>query len=239
MLPMATRTRTRGKNSKRKAKNQIEAVDILILALLLVAANFFIENTVWLIPALVAAASIFVAYKRLTRKRKRKILLLKELDDLSSDGKEFEERVKLLLEDLGWHNTQRRGGPGDGGVDLVTRRGEYTYVVQCKYYKSGRKVDAPEVRELLGARQDEKAYQALFVTSSDFTIPARELAARNDIKLWDREELGRRLQIAEEHKQSPEAKKQQAMREYVFWGVLLLINIAAISGSFLYFEGGL
>jgi hypothetical protein len=114
MLPMATRTRTRNKNSKRKTNDQTEAVDILILVSLLVAANFFVENTVWLIPALVAAASIFVAYKRLTRQRKRKILLLKELDALSSDGKEFEERIKLLLEDLGWHNTQRRGGPGDG-----------------------------------------------------------------------------------------------------------------------------
>jgi hypothetical protein len=129
MLPMATRTRKakHRSNSKRKAKAQIEAVDILILALLLVAANFFVENTVWLAPALVAAASIFVAYKRLTRKRKRKILLLKELDDLSSDGKEFEERIKLLLEDLGWHNTQRRGGPGDRGVDLVAKSASKKY----------------------------------------------------------------------------------------------------------------
>jgi hypothetical protein len=77
-------------------------------------AYFFTENTVWLIPAVVASISVVVTYKRLTRKRKRKILLLKELDALSSDGKEFEERIKLLLEDLGWHNTQRRGGPGDG-----------------------------------------------------------------------------------------------------------------------------
>jgi restriction system protein len=238
---MATRTRKakHRSNSKRKAKAQIEAVDILILALLLVAANFLVENTVWLIPALIAAASIFVAYKRLTRQQKRITLLLKELDELSSDGKEFEERIKLLLEDLGWHNTQRRGGPGDRGVDLVAKWGEYTYVVQCKYYKTKNTVGSPDVQKLLGARQDTKAYQALLVTTSYFTKPAKEYAARNDIKLWDRDELGRRLQIAEEHKQSPEAKKQQAMREYVFWGVLLLINIAAISGSFLYFEGGL
>jgi restriction system protein len=238
---MVARTRSTRRKSRRKTNNQKQTEQNVILGILFTGfvINSFVNHPVWIAPTAVLVVSFFFAYKRITRYHHRRKLLLKDLDDLSSDGYEFEERIRLLLVDLGWKDIRRVGGGGDGGVDLVAWYGKYKYIVQCKYYQSGKSVGSPAIRDLIGAKEDQKAYQALFVTSSHFSEPARETATRNGIKLWDREEIGRKLQTVENHKQTPEVKLTKSLQEYAFWVSLLVINITTTVASFLYFEGGL
>lgn len=78
---------------------------------------------------------------------------------------------------------------GDDGVDIILRKDGAKSIAQCKHWPDG-SVGAPEVRELLGAKQDFGAVQAFMVTSGFFTGPARELARRNEgLVLWDGETL--------------------------------------------------
>jgi HJR/Mrr/RecB family endonuclease len=202
-----------------------------MVILTLYGLSFLFNNYVWLTAILVGSISLYLAYKRLTRHRKRQKLLLQGIDTLGKDGTEFEECIKLLFEDLGWKDIHRVGGGGDGGVDLIAKYGPHKYIVQCKYYKPGHSVGSPVIRDLMGAREDQGAYQALLVTTSHLSAPAKETADRNDIRYWEREELGRRLRMAAEHKQSPQVKQQQFLQAYMFWGGLLVINAAVITGT--------
>jgi restriction system protein len=224
---------------RRSSRDDLGDPSGFFAAVIIVGLNFLLDNKIWIAATLVGAISVILAHRRITRHRGRQKLLLKNIGTFGKDGTEFEERIKLLFEDLGWKNIQRVGRGGDDGVDLVAWYGNHKYIVQCKYYKPGNNVGSPLVREFMGAKQDQHAYQALLVTTSHLTEPAKELADRNGIRYWEREELGRRLRMAEEHKQSPAVKRQKSMQAYLFWGGLVLINAATISGTLWIIESGL
>lgn len=101
---------------------------------------------------------------------------------------EFESACAALFSSLGYR-TSLTSTSGDEGVDIFLYRQLRRDIAQCKHYLSST-VGSPEVRDLLGAKQDFGAENAYLLTSGDFSRPALELARRNHgLHLWDRAKL--------------------------------------------------
>lgn len=94
---------------------------------------------------------------------------------------EFEQLVGEAFRQRGFAVAER-GGSGDGGVDLVLRRGGERYLVQCKHWRAAT-VGVPVVRELYGAMAAEGVTGGYVVTSAEFTRDAREFAAGRNVEL--------------------------------------------------------
>ncbi len=105
----------------------------------------------------------------------------------------FEETVADLLRALGYCDVRRVGGAGDLGADLVGHdRDGHSIVVQCKRYAPGSRVGSPAIQAFIGmVTVHHLADRGLFVTTSDFTAPAVELARRHRVTLIDGRELTR------------------------------------------------
>ncbi len=111
---------------------------------------------------------------------------------------EFEDFVGDLLAATGrWSDIHRIGGAGDRGADLLAKdRFGRPFIVQCKHYHAGHKVNAGEIRNFLGAKSIYGADECLFVTTSTFTVAARKNMEhlRHTVFLWDGEKLGQLVQ---------------------------------------------
>jgi restriction system protein len=102
-------------------------------------------------------------------------------------GRQFEERIRLLLEQDGCDDVRIVGGAGDRGADLtaISPYGDRV-VVQCKRYKAGSPVRDPDMQRFLGtARLVHNAAIPLYVTTSRFTPAAVRLAREHGIVLVD------------------------------------------------------
>ena len=101
-------------------------------------------------------------------------------------GLEFEQYLEYLFRRLGYL-VERTRYSGDFGADLVVARKDERRVVQAKR-KAGR-VGVAAVQQAVAARAMYDCDTAMVVTNSSFTAQAEELAAANDVELWDRELL--------------------------------------------------
>ncbi|HET9017889.1 MAG TPA: restriction endonuclease, partial [Thermomicrobiaceae bacterium] len=99
----------------------------------------------------------------------------------------FERAVASLLTDRGYRRVERLGGAGDLMADIraIDSAGR-TVVVQCKRYAPNRRVSSPEVQAFIGMVQvHHHAQVGMYVTTSDFTAPARALAREHGVVLVD------------------------------------------------------
>jgi len=106
------------------------------------------------------------------------------VDEMS--GAQFEERLAGLFDAMGYR-VERTGRRGDFGADLVVERGGVRVVVQAKRYE--RPVGIEAVQQAIGATRHYGADEAMVVTSAACTPAARALAASNEVRLVEREEL--------------------------------------------------
>ena len=122
----------------------------------------------------------------------------RELKDLLAlTPTRFEQEMANLLRDLGYSYVEHVGRSNDLGADIkaVCPKGRQT-VVQCKRLAPGSKVNSPAVQTFIGmVRIHHQADHGIFVTTADFTAPARELARQHAISLWD----GKQLAVALAH----------------------------------------
>lgn len=116
----------------------------------------------------------------------------KSLDNLS--GIEFEEFITQLLKAMGFR-TQVTKASGDGGIDIVAILDKPVtggrYLFQCKRFAPDSLIGAPIIREFYGAvSADRKAIKGILITTSGFTIQAKEFAGEVGIELIDGQRLG-------------------------------------------------
>jgi restriction system protein len=106
-------------------------------------------------------------------------------------GHEFERLVARLLTRDGYTSVRNPGGAGDLGADvLATSPTGRRVVVQCKRYAQQRAVSSPDMQRFLGTCYTEHdADEAWFVTTTRFSRAARDLGARRDVRLIDRDTL--------------------------------------------------
>jgi len=94
----------------------------------------------------------------------------------------FERNVKRWLESFGYETEHKAASRnGDGGIDIQASKGSEHLYVQCKYWKDP--VGINVVREMIGTliTYPENS-RGVIVTSSELTIPARELALQHRIQ---------------------------------------------------------
>lgn len=113
---------------------------------------------------------------------------IREIDGMN--GLEFELFLKPVFDRQGYL-AQVTQGSGDYGADLILRKGRKKYVVQAKRYNSNIGVSA--VQQVVAAISYYGAHGAIVVTNQYFTPAAIELAKVNEVRLIDRNELGKML----------------------------------------------
>lgn len=122
------------------------------------------------------------------RVAKRRISKIKTLNDIKKmDWRSFEEILADYYTMKGYRTTLVGGSGGDGGLDVVIRKGGKTYIVQAKHYKNN--VGVPIVREMYGVMYHYKATGVIIITSSGFTKEAKEFAKGKRIELVTGDDL--------------------------------------------------
>ncbi|MFI6977766.1 DEAD/DEAH box helicase family protein [Embleya sp. NPDC050154] len=91
---------------------------------------------------------------------------------LDAGPSQFPRRIERLLWHLGMTDVANIDGSGDEGGDILARRGDDVWVVQCKWKRHGA-VGADAVDEVARARDRYRAHHAVVVTNSRFSPDAR------------------------------------------------------------------
>jgi len=108
------------------------------------------------------------------------------------DGYTFEHFIADLWEKQGW-KTQVTNGSGDEGVDVVAiSHVPYKIVsnIQVKRYKDS-VISRPDIQQYSGLQQLMDVDMVAVVTSSSFSSPAEDWAAKTNVKLIDGDDLRR------------------------------------------------
>ncbi|MGH2882395.1 MAG: restriction endonuclease [Solirubrobacteraceae bacterium] len=111
--------------------------------------------------------------------------------------REFEHEVARILHDTGYRDVRVLGKAGDLGADLTaTDPQKIVVIVQCKRYAPGTRVGSPDVQMFIGAvaRGLHGASRGVFVTTTEFTEPARQMALAHNVELLSGSDLGRLLE---------------------------------------------
>ena len=120
-------------------------------------------------------------------------------------GKLFRSQTSLQsVRNLSWRNFERyvgeiyrrKGyvieetgfGGADGGIDLIVRKNDAKFLVQCKTWRT-KKVGVHVVRELLGVVEEHGAAGGKLVISGEFTADAWKYAEQPKLELIDGEKL--------------------------------------------------
>jgi restriction system protein len=151
----------------------------------------------FVVPLLCVIGAALSAIQR----RKRAALVTTVTGSRSADAlngmswAEFELLVGEAFRVQGYQVKEQGGARPDGGVDLVLRQGDETFLVQCKQWKA-MKVGVDVVRELYGVMAAQGAAGGFVVTSGRFTADAVDFAAGRNLQLVDGSRLFGMLQQA-------------------------------------------
>lgn len=107
-------------------------------------------------------------------------------------GQDFERLICRLLDAMAFR-TELTKVSGDGGIDIIAVLDKPIiggkYLFQCKRYAPDNLVGASAVRDFCGAVSADRVVKGIFVTTSDFTLQAREFAEKAGIELIDTAKL--------------------------------------------------
>jgi HJR/Mrr/RecB family endonuclease len=106
---------------------------------------------------------------------------------------EFEEFIAKLFRKMGYDVIVTRK-TGDYGIDIIAKDKKDTIAIQVKQNKIGNNVGNTTIQQVLGAMWKVKANKAIIITTSDFTIQAKEQAKEAPVELWDLKTLKRLVQ---------------------------------------------
>jgi restriction system protein len=115
--------------------------------------------------------------------------------------KEFEILVGEAFRLQGYQVAENHAGGPDGGIDLVLRKGNEKFFVQCKQWKAFT-VGVAVVRELYGVMAAERAVGGFVVTSGRFTKDAEEFANGRNVELIDGPKLMTMIRTAQAARKS-------------------------------------
>lgn len=170
---------------------------LVLLIIQLVYVFFFADDLNWKhrvkvrenITGLSASRDYKLAnhtYNQVLEKYKRE-KIIKERDEKrrnyeywsNLDPYEFEKEIAILFEKHGFIATVTKGS-GDGGIDVLLKRNENRYVIQCKRYAT--KVGPAAVRDLYGTMVSGSFDGGFLVCPSGFSKKAIEFASHKKIQ---------------------------------------------------------
>ncbi len=126
-----------------------------------------------------AAAAAFLIFRYLRRE--------KPVDMDEMEGHDFEYYCADLLRANGYTHVEVTRGSGDFGADILCMQGDVTLAIQCKCWDGPVGVSA--VQEIYAGRDYYGRMAGIVMTNQYFTAPAREMAARLNVILWDRDAM--------------------------------------------------
>jgi len=103
------------------------------------------------------------------------------------DGHDFEFYCAEVLRRNGFHDVTVTKGSGDFGIDILAKKDDRSYAIQCKRYNQ--KVGNKAVQEALSGSVYYSYDTPVVLTNSYFTEQAQEQARRTNVILWDRSML--------------------------------------------------
>jgi restriction system protein len=106
------------------------------------------------------------------------------------DGADFEKFLEAFFQRKDF-KVERTPISGDFGADLIISNGKTKTAVQAKRYND--KVGLSSVQQVVGAMAHYSCEAGMVITNNYFTEQAKKLAASNNIKLWEREDLIKEL----------------------------------------------
>lgn len=111
--------------------------------------------------------------------------------------RQFESIVGEAFRRRGYAVTENAVDGPDGGIDLVLRKDNEKFYVQCKQWKQTR-VGVKPIRELYGVITAGEAAGGFFVASGEYTEDARNFARKSSIELIDGPALAEMISQARE-----------------------------------------
>ncbi len=109
--------------------------------------------------------------------------------------KDFENYTAHLFAKLGYA-VEVTGGAYDGGIDLIAKKNDIEYYIQCKKFIT-QQVSVGAVRDFYGAMADKAASgKGYFITTNKFTLEAEKFAEGKPIELIDGLRLAEYIDIA-------------------------------------------
>ncbi|MEH7248235.1 restriction endonuclease [Neobacillus niacini] len=176
--------------SKRRTKKQQKKVEAGMQLILLLVGGTTWFLTQQLYPALISvvvAMIVIIVVAAFIRKREKERLRNSGIADIDRmNGIEFEHYLKELYQSRGY-TAEVTSASGDYGADLLLKKDGRKIVVQAKRY--AKDVGIKAVQEVMGAKSYYRAEEARVVSNSYFTKAARELAAKGQVMLVNRDEL--------------------------------------------------
>jgi restriction system protein len=141
----------------------------------------------WLIVVLVIAALVLylaavevMAVALLRTRRFRLLQLHQTMRDIQAmSWREFEDLVAGFYQAKGYAVEPRGGDGPDGGIDMIVRKNNLSWIVQCKHYRS-QWVEEPPLRDLLGVVTAKGAAGGIFVACGVFDERALAFAKSTD-----------------------------------------------------------
>jgi len=111
-------------------------------------------------------------------------------------GRDFEGLITAMLTRMGFRAEMTKP-TGDGGIDIIATLDKPIfggrYLFQCKRFAPDNLIGSPTVRDFYGAVTADRAVKGIFITTSDFTLQAREFAEKVGIELLNAGELHKLL----------------------------------------------
>lgn len=165
----------------------------------------------YILPTLFIIGALVSFFER----RKRKSLVKTVNHDTSGNTlremawKDFELLVGEIFRMQGYSVVETGGGGADGGIDLILKKDNELFLVQCKQWRAY-KVSVNVVRELLGVMVTKSAAGGFVVTSGIFTAEAQSFAKGQNIDLIDGVRLTAMIEKITEDNSNQTANKLMA-----------------------------
>jgi hypothetical protein len=177
-----------------KRKNKDWGGTLATVALVLLALVGTDQGRAWLAWAIAAVVivGVVVAGRTLFRNRHRLALgreprayTIEQLRGLTPE--QFEHKCAKMMRKAGFTNVKVDGGSGDLGADVTgVSPGGHQTIVQCKRYSADNKVTSGEIQLFIGmVYVHHRGCAGMYMTTGEYTRPARELAEEHGIVLVD------------------------------------------------------
>jgi len=101
---------------------------------------------------------------------------------------EFEDFISELFSKMGY-DAKVTSRSGDFGADVIAQKNNEKILIEVKKYSEGTNIRPDQVQRTLGAIWKYNADKAVFITTSNFTVRAKEIEKDGPIELWNKKIL--------------------------------------------------
>ena len=170
------------RKNRRRYEASVGAVPAVIL--LIILANV-LPVLKWLFICVIVGIVIYILYLLYRTNNPRTIKV--ELDNL--DSSTFETYCIKLFGLNDFVNVRSAKINSNKGIDIIAEKSGQSYGIKCVLANKDTNVDADNLRQAMAGSKYFCCDNVAIITNRDFTLNAKTLAQKENIILWNREEL--------------------------------------------------